>query len=511
MTWFEHACPEPAATRAIMIGPSWALAEVTARLEALPRSVQEVGRLPLDPSTETDAGALTAALARVVRAAEPDVAIVSMPIASVGLLARIRAALRHLGIPERFFPTSADLLDGVGSGALREVDPATLLDRPARPLDHGRIEMLLRGRRVLVTGAGGSIGSELSRTIATYDPACLVLMDRCEHALFQIDREIARRHPDLPRHASLQDVAESAGTHRLFERTRPEVILHAAAHKHVPLSEDHPCEAVRNNLFGSLNVANAAIASGASHLVVVSTDKAVTPSSVMGATKRLAEVAVQRAAADSALRLAVVRFGNVLGSSGSVLDVWGRELREGGPITVTDRRMTRYLMTIPEAAGLVLQSATFVGPTTPAGRIHVLDMGEPVRIIDLARRFVAAHGSTLVEREARTGSGEVGVEFTTPRPGEKLHEVLVHPDGRLGSTPHPAIRTWDGAIPSKARFDRLAGEVDVPPEMPAKHAAGVIHQAVRGLDADLAVPSAPGSRGTSLEVYPTAFPARSAG
>ncbi len=474
-------------TRVVIVGTAAAIAGVRRRLAESRRMSDVVGVIELDGGPEGHRGSrLDEAVAELVRAVTPDLAIITLPAASSDLLAGLRTAFRRAGVPERFFPTVEDLLDGIGPRSLPDVDPAMLLDRLPRPLDHDRIRELFRGRRILVTGAGGSIGSELSRRIADYEPAELVLMDRSEHALFEIDRQIARRHPEVRRRASLQDVADAAGTLRVFESVRPHIVLHAAAHKHVPLSEDHPREAVRNNLIGSINAVRAAIATGAGRFVLISTDKAVAPRSVMGATKRLAEIAVQREAAEARLGCAVVRFGNVLGSSGSVLDIWGREIRDGGPITITDRRMTRYLMTIPEAAGLVLQAATIADADMPTGRVHVLDMGEPVRIVDLAERFAAAHGlrTTDVTDGAPVGPGEIGVVFTSARPGEKIHEILAQPGGELGPTSHPAIRTWDGPVPSTVAVDRLVRLADSPPGTDAREAAAAIHAAIHAIDHD---------------------------
>jgi FlaA1/EpsC-like NDP-sugar epimerase len=473
----------------VVAGTAAAVRGVERRLADCERDLVIVGRLAVDVGAMPPRGAwLDQAIATMVRDASPDLAIVSLPAAASDLLAGLRTRFRRLGVPERFFPTLDDLLDGVGPRTLPDIDPATLLDRPSRPLDHDRIRELCRGRRIIVTGAGGSIGSELSRRIADYEPAELVLMDRSEHALFEIDRQIARRHPSLVRRASLQDVADAAGTLRVFESVRPQIVLHAAAHKHVPLSEDHPREAVRNNLIGSMNAVRASIATGVGRFVLISTDKAVVPRSVMGATKRLAEVAVQRAAADAGLACAVVRFGNVLGSSGSVLDIWAREIRDGGPITITDRRMTRYLMTIPEAAGLVLQAATIADVAMPVGRVHVLDMGEPVRIVDLADRFAASHGLATrdVSSGGESGPGEIGIVFTSARPGEKIHEVLAQPGHTLGETTHPAIRTWDGPVPTAASLDRLVRMVNTPAGTDAARAAEAVHAAIRTIDPEVA-------------------------
>ena len=499
--------PATAADRVILVGTSTAIAAVERRLLDAARRTSVVGRILLDEGEPPCRGRrLDEAIAAAVRRDRPDLAIVSLPASAADLLSGIRTAFRREGVPERFFPTVDDLLGGVGPRSLPDIDHAALLDRGPRPLDHERIRNLFRGRRILVTGAGGSIGSELSRRIADYEPAELVLMDRSEHALFEIDRQIARRHPGLTRRASLQDVADAAGTLRVFESVRPHIVLHAAAHKHVPLSEDHPREAVRNNLIGSINAVRSAIATGASRFVLISTDKAVAPRSVMGATKRLAEIAVQREAADAGLGCAVVRFGNVLGSSGSVLDIWSREIRDGGPLTVTDPRMTRYLMTIPEAAGLVLQAATFADRSEPEGRVHVLDMGEPVRIVDLATRFAAANGLAAVVRHSgtRLGAGEIEMVFTSPRPGEKIHEILAQPGRELGRTSHPAIQTWDGPVPSAPTVRRLVALADTPPGTDAEHAAQAVRAAVRAVESEPAAGEVEilGRAGRSSETSP---------
>ena len=413
--------------RALVVGTSSALAEVLRRLE--------------DHASDTNVIATRALRGRRVRAElelidadlerhRPDVVLVSVPAVMGTLIQRLRTHLRRRRIPERYLPPLSDLLAGIGPRTMIEVTPEDLLARSARPLDHSSIRGVLDGRTVLITGAGGTIGSELARLVAGYGPAGLVLMDRSEFALFEIDRQIARFHPGVPRTCSLLDVVDEAATLEFFRRVRPDVVIHAAAHKHVPMSEDHPWQAVRNNVLGSRSAVDAAGEVGASHFVQISTDKAVSPRSIMGATKRLAEVLVQRHAAAHAMPCAVVRFGNVLGSSGSVLDVWRRELADGGPITLTDDRMTRYMMTVGEAAGLVLQAATMA--STGVGEIFVLDMGAPVRIVDLARRFLEAHGLTMDLKDG--DSDVVPLRFTGIRPGEKLEEILAHPGQTLEPT-----------------------------------------------------------------------------
>lgn len=367
----------------------------------------------------------------------------------------------------------------------RVVDFSRLIGRTPYRADEAAVTGLLTGRRVLVTGAGGSIGSELVRVACQFQPSEVILVERSENALFEIDRQLGSRFPKIARKAVLHDVVDSVGTLRLLEKHKPDVVFHSAAHKHVPLMENHPGHAVTNNLFGTKAIADAALQVGCSHMVMISSDKAVNPTSVMGATKRLAELYIRHLASGRAARhstrLSMVRFGNVLGSACSVLTIWGQQLAEGGPLTVTDPRMTRYFMTIPEAATLVIQSATL----TPGGEarirgdqagMFVLDMGEPIRILDLAFRFAREHGltpalntstipghhpelrATVAEWLSRGDAGSGGssdqvraslgrtieIAFTGTRPGEKIHEELAYSQELLEPTAHPGIRAWAG-------------------------------------------------------------------
>jgi FlaA1/EpsC-like NDP-sugar epimerase len=392
----------------------------------------------------------------------PDAAIVCLPAAMTDLVTRIRTRLRRLGVADRFVPTLEDLIAGVGPRNLLDIDPASLLGRPARPTDDAAIDAVVTGRRVLVTGAGGSIGGEIARRVARHRPASLVLMDRSENALFEIDRRVAMIAPDLPRRAILHDVVEADRTREHLTAVRPDVVFHAAAHKHVPMMEDHPGAAIDNNLFGTLSVLDAAVHAGAERFVLISTDKAVNPVSVMGITKRLAELYVRHVDRTATTTCSMVRFGNVLGSAGSVLETWGSQLRAGGPITVTDPRMTRYFMTIPEAAALVIEAAGLVDPGTSRGEVFVLDMGEPVSIDAFARRFITAHGLVPVAAgdagdagDAGTSSGTVAIAYTGIRPGEKLHEDLGHHAESMRPTRHPGINAWVEPLPDPAMIDRV--------------------------------------------------------
>ena len=389
----------------------------------------------------------------------PGVALVALPAAMGDLIISIRTCLRRLGVPDRFMPTLEDQLSGVGPRSRLDIDLAALLPRPPRRIDAAAVHQALAGKRVLITGAGGTIGSELARVVCGFDPAALVLIDRSENALFEIDRQIARRRPELDRRAVLHDVVDEEATLAYLRHLEPQIVLHAAAHKHVPMMEDHPALALDNNLFGTKSVVDATDAVGAERFVMISTDKAVNPRSIMGATKRLAELYVQSVNERSATACSIVRFGNVLGSTGSVLDVWSRELAEGGPLTVTDPKMTRYFMTISEAAALVVQAATLSDSQGSGGEIFVLDMGEPVLVLDLARRFIALHGlevdRTSVPGTGAERAGTARIVFTGRRPGEKLSEELAFDTEALRPTSHPGIHLSSPPAPAPEFVERM--------------------------------------------------------
>lgn len=350
--------------------------------------------------------------------------------------------------------------DGATRLELRPIAIEDLLNRPQVPLDREGMARLVQGRRVLVTGAGGTIGSELARQVAALGPEFLTLMDNGEFALWQIDLELGESYPLVRRRAVVADVRDAPTLGRLFAEMRPELVFHAAALKHVPIVEANPLEGLLTNALGTRLVADAACAAGAQAMVLISTDKAVNPSSLMGASKRLAEMYCQgldSAARSSAggMRCITVRFGNVLGSTGSVVPLFQRQLARGGPLTVTHPDMQRYFMTVREAVGLVLQASVIGTADTapPDGGIFVLDMGEPVRIVDLARQMIRLAG-------LRPGE-DVAIHFTGLRPGEKLFEELFH--GREPATPtgHPGLlmarpRTADAASVGQA-IDAIAG------------------------------------------------------
>ena len=345
--------------------------------------------------------------------------------------------------------------------ALEPIALEDLLGRSQAVLDRDGMAQLIRSRRILVTGAGGTIGAELARQIAALSPGRLVLLDNGEFALYGIEVELRERFPGLLPVPLLRDVRDRAQIDEVVAAEKPEIIFHAAALKHLPMVEANPIEGVLTNVVGSRNVAEAARANGTSLVVMISTDKAVNPASVMGATKRLAESFCQaldlyearrRGPLSHGTRYVTVRFGNVLGSTGSVVPLFQRQLAAGGPLTVTDPEVTRFFMTVREAVELVLQ-ASALSPESEAadarGKIFVLDMGEPVKIVDLAQQMIRLAG-------LRPGR-DVGIEFIGLRPGEKLHEELFHPAEPLIPTGNPAIRL---AAPRTADYAMLARSID---------------------------------------------------
>lgn len=361
----------------------------------------------------------------------------------------IVALCERAQIPAKIIPGLYELADGaVNISRIRDVAIEDLLGRDAVTLDLEALGGLFRHKRVLVTGAGGSIGSELCRQLMRFAPAELQLVERAENALFQIHRELEPGRGETTLVPLIADVTDKARIEQLFRDHKPELVFHAAAHKHVPMMEWNPGEALKNNVGGTATVADASHRHGVERFVMISTDKAVNPSSVMGATKRIAEMYVQSLASESATRFATVRFGNVLGSAGSVIPIFREQIQRGGPVCVTHPEMRRYFMTIPEACQLVLQSATMGN----GGEIFVLDMGEPVRIVDLAHDLIRLSG-------LKPGV-DIEVEFTGTRPGEKLFEEIAtdaeqaektrHPKifvGRTRSPQHERVATWVRELP----------------------------------------------------------------
>ncbi|MGQ3039897.1 MAG: UDP-N-acetylglucosamine 4,6-dehydratase family protein [Brevundimonas sp.] len=326
--------------------------------------------------------------------------------------------LRSRGVQLLRVPSLAEI-GGVDDAPMREFKLEELLARPPVNLDKEGLKSLIAGKRILVTGAGGSIGSEICRQVASLGCGHLTLIDNSEFSLFSIDQEIGVRWPTLSRHEYLQDVRNKDRLRDIFEGERPDIVFHAAALKHVPLMERHPCESVMTNVIGTWNVAEAANAANVKHMVFISTDKAVDPPNVMGATKRLAEAVVRsQQTLKGETRFSVVRFGNVLGSAGSVVPTFRAQIERGGPVTLTHPDIERYFMTIPEAVQLVLHATSHSARQTdgPLG-VFVLDMGQPVKIIDLARQLIGLYG--------KSAGRDIDIDITGLRPGEKLSEELV--------------------------------------------------------------------------------------
>lgn len=333
------------------------------------------------------------------------------------------------GLPVLTVPSAEELREGRDLNRVRDIEPEDLLGREPVQLDEAGIGDVLRGKVILITGAGGSIGSELCRQVARYEPAALALYEQSEFNLYAIEQELALRWPSLPLHCVMGDVKDLEHLRQVFGQLRPHVVFHAAAYKHVPLMEQrNAAAALRNNALGTYHAATAAAEVGAERFVLISTDKAVNPTNVMGATKRAAEMVVSSLAVrHPSTRFMAVRFGNVLGSSGSVIPKFKEQIARGGPVTVTHPEIIRYFMTIPEAARLVLQAAA-IGHS---GQVLVLDMGEPVKIVDLARQLIGLSGHA---------PDEIAIEFTGLRPGEKLYEELLADADSTLATPYAQLR-----------------------------------------------------------------------
>jgi FlaA1/EpsC-like NDP-sugar epimerase len=390
-----------------------------------------------------------ASLPDVLDSHQVDEVIIAIPSAPGRVVRLVNDICRLKGIPSRTMPGLYELIGGkVSVNRLREVDITDLLRREPIKIDDRLIGASFSGKRVLVTGAGGSIGREICRQVARWGPAELVLLGHGENSIFEALLELNESFPGLSLQPIIADVRDAGRIQEIFRRHRPEVVFHAAAHKHVPLMEMNVEEAVTNNVLGTQNVVNAAIAHGVERLVLISTDKAIRPVSVMGATKRLAEMIVLDAAHRSGRAFSVVRFGNVLGSRGSVVPLFKQQIARGGPVTVTHPDMRRYFMTIPEAVHLVLQAAAM----GQGGEVFLLNMGQPVRILDLAEDLIRLSGLEP--------GRDIEIVFTGIRPGEKLSEDLWEEGMHFQPTAHPEVfRVEDDEHVDGQRLARAVDEL----------------------------------------------------
>lgn len=368
------------------------------------------------------------AIAKVVERYDVEEIIVALPSVDKTEQREILVLSSDTPAKVRMVPGVYEFIDSnINLNELRDVQIEDLLGRDEVHLNLDELQGFLSHKRILVTGGGGSIGSELCRQIAKYQPEKLMILDIYENTTYEIQNELKREFPDLNLSVFIESVRDRERIHQIFEAVRPQIIFHAAAHKHVPLMEGSPQSAIKNNVFGTLNVMLEADAIGVEKFVMISTDKAVNPTNVMGATKRIGEMLIQSFNERSKTEYVAVRFGNVLGSNGSVIPLFKRQIAEGGPVTVTDERIIRYFMTIPEACQLVLQAGAIAG----GGEIFILDMGEPVKIIDLATRLIRLSGLEPYR--------DIDIVITGLRPGEKLYEELLLDKSKVTETSHQKI------------------------------------------------------------------------
>jgi len=419
------------------------------------------------------------AIPQLVREHHIDQVIIAMPSATGRTVREFVDICEAAGVRARIVPGIYELLDGsVKLNQLRDVQIDDLLRREPVQTDTARVRELLAGKRVLVTGAGGSIGSELCRQIQRCGPASLVLLGHGENSIFEIHNELKIQDsksqsgaPPCNVQPVIADIRFPERLAAVFAEHRPEVVFHAAAHKHVPLMEDNVADAVSNNVLGTLRMVEASVAADVGHFVLISSDKAVNPTSIMGATKRVTELIIQRAAQHTGRAFVAVRFGNVLGSRGSVVPYFRKQIAAGGPVTVTHPDARRYFMTIPEAVQLVLQAATM----GRGGEVFVLDMGEPVRIVDLARDLIRLSG---LEPER-----DIEIAFTGLRPGEKLYEELFAATEDYGPTEHEKIlRFTNGKGPvGEGAEDHFSAQIEILLEAARRGESGMMHAALHDL------------------------------
>ncbi len=360
---------------------------------------------------------------------------IAMPSASHQQIRHVIQLLGGAKVRFRTVPSITDIASGkFRVSQIRDVDINDLLGREAVQLDLDLIEAFAREKVILVTGAGGSIGSEMCRQLCNFKPKLLLLIEQAENPLFNIEGELNAKFPYINMKSVICNITDKVRVEEIFGKYKPAIVIHAAAHKHVPLMELNPGEAIKNNVVGTRNIADAANRYGCSNFVMISTDKAVNPTSIMGSSKRVAEMYIQDLNRTSKTHFVTVRFGNVLDSTGSVVPIFRKQIAEGGPVTVTHPEMKRYFMTIPEASQLVLQAATM----GQGGEIFVLDMGEPVKICDLARELITLSGFRVGE--------DIEIVYTHPRPGEKLFEELSIKGEDMQPTRHPKIGIWKNII-----------------------------------------------------------------
>ncbi|HYE73151.1 MAG TPA: nucleoside-diphosphate sugar epimerase/dehydratase, partial [Blastocatellia bacterium] len=371
-------------------------------------------------------------LPRLVHELGIDHVVITIAQASRQDIRRIVETCEQIPIRVRIIPGLYEILQGrVEVSRIRDVRIEDLLGREPVKLDEKSLNHLLAGKTVMVTGAGGSIGSELARQVVRFNPAYVLLVERAENALFNIDRELRELNTNQKIEPLIADIGDEARMRAIFNRYRPQVVLHAAAHKHVPLMEFNPAEAVKNNVLATRLLGEMAGEFDAEVFVLISTDKAVCPTSIMGATKRVAELIIQDLNLRMKTTYAAVRFGNVIGSAGSVIPIFREQIRKGGPVTITDRRMKRYFMTIPEAVQLVLQAGAIGKAAGKGGEVFILQMGEPMSILDLAEATITLSGFKPHE--------EIKIVETGIRPGEKLYEELLMTEEMVAETQHPKI------------------------------------------------------------------------
>ena len=388
--------------------------------------------------------------ATLVNSYKIDRAIIAISNFSKVRIAEITSSFSKIGVETGIVPSYYDLASGFAKVSnFREVAIEDILGREQVPLDSHAIDEMVKNKVVMVTGAGGSIGSELCRQIAMKSPSLLIMVDHCEVQLFQIEQKIIRGEYGINIKPLVGSVSDERRMDRIISTYKPQIIFHAAAHKHVPMMESQPGEALKNNTYGTWNIAKIASTHGVEKFLLISTDKAINPTNVMGATKRLAEKAIQamQNRKGNSTQFVAVRFGNVLGSSGSVIPTFKRQIEEGGPVTVTHPEVTRYFMTIPEAVGLVLQC----GAQAVGGEIFVLDMGDPVKVIDLARHMIRLSGF-----EPDT---DIKIKIIGLRPGEKLYEELQHKNEELVKTSHPRIFGFISKPPSYSEMKRVVEQI----------------------------------------------------